>query len=67
MKINMGVVDQVIRVLIALLISILYFTNVISGVFGIVLLLLAVILLATSIFRFCPIYLPFGISTCKSK
>ena len=65
MKKNMGTVDKVIRILVAIVIAILFFTNVISGTLGIVLLVLAAIFLLTSVVSFCPLYLPFGIHTDK--
>jgi len=65
MKKNMGSADRIIRIVIAILIAVLYFTNVISGTVGIVLLALAAIFLLTSVVSFCPLYAPFGISTCK--
>jgi hypothetical protein len=65
MKKNMGTIDKVIRILVAALIAVLYFTHVISGVLGIVLLLLAVVFVLTSLISFCPLYLPFGLSTGK--
>ena len=67
MKKNMGSTDKIIRVLIAVLIAVLYFTNVISGTLGIVLLILAGIFVLTSLISFCPLYAPFGINTCKVK
>ena len=67
MKKNMGSADRVIRFLIAALIGVLYFTEIISGTFGLVLLILAIIFLVTSFISFCPLYWPFGISTCKKK
>jgi hypothetical protein len=65
MKKNMGTTDKIIRIILAVIIAVLYFTNVIPGTLGIILLVLAVIFLATSFISFCPLYLPFGISTCK--
>jgi hypothetical protein len=67
MKKNMGTTDKIIRVILAVIIAVLYFTNVIPGTLGIILLALAVILLATSFISFCPLYMPFGISTCKRE
>ena len=64
MKKNMGIADRVIRVLIAVLIIVLYFTNVISGTIGIILLVLSGIFILISLVSFCPLYLPFGIRTC---
>lgn len=65
MKKNMGTADRIIRVLIAAVIAILFFTKVISGTLGIVLLALGGIFLLTAIVGVCPLYLPFGIKTCK--
>lgn len=67
MKKNMGGADRVIRVIIAAIIAVLYFTKVIPGTLGIVLLALGGIFVLTSLVSFCPLYLPFGINTCKKK
>lgn len=67
MKKNMGTIDRIIRVSIVVLIAILYFTNVISGTWAIILGVLAAIFLVTSLVGFCPLYLPFGISTRKQS
>jgi len=67
MKKNMGASDRIIRVIIAALIVTLFFTNIIAGTIGIVLLILAGIFLLTSFISFCPLYAPFGLSTCKVK
>lgn len=64
---NMGTADRVIRIFVAAVIAILYFTNVVSGTLGIVLLVLAGVFLLTSFVSFCPLYAPFGIKTCKTK
>ncbi|HET6556560.1 MAG TPA: DUF2892 domain-containing protein [Prolixibacteraceae bacterium] len=63
MKKNMGATDTVIRLLAAVVIVILYFTNVISGTLAIVLLVVAGLLILTSLISFCPVYWPFGITT----
>jgi uncharacterized membrane protein len=67
MKKNMGTADRVIRVIIAAIIAGLFFGNVITGTLGIILLVLAGVFLLTSVVSFCPLYAPFGISTCKTK
>ena len=67
MKKNMGTIDKVIRILVAVAIAILYFTNVITGLLGIVLAVLAIIFVITSFISFCPLYLPFGIDTGKKR
>ena len=63
----MGSGDRVIRFAIAALIAVLYFTGTISGTLGIVLLVLAGVFVLTSLVSFCPLYAPFGISTCAIK
>ena len=62
---NMGVADRVIRTVIALVIGVLYFTGQVGGALGIVLLVVAVLFLATSLVGVCPGYLPFHFSTRK--
>lgn len=65
MKKNMGSTDKIIRIAIAILIAVLYFTNTISGSLALVLGAFAVIFILTSFISFCPLYSPFGISTRK--
>lgn len=61
----MGSTDKIIRIAIAVIIAMLYFTNTISGTVALVLGAFAVIFLLTSFISFCPLYSPFGISTRK--
>jgi hypothetical protein len=65
MKQNIGKIDKIIRIIIALVFSGLYSTGTVTGGFGFVLLILGAALILTSIIGSCPIYLPFGLSTCK--
>lgn len=67
MKKNMGSADRIIRVIIAVVMGFLYFTGTVTGTWGIVLLVLAVVFVLTSTISFCPLYAPFGISTCALK
>jgi hypothetical protein len=67
MKKNMGNIDRVIRVLIALVVIALYFANVISGTVALVLLVLSAVFILTSVISFCPLYTLFGINTCKKN
>jgi hypothetical protein len=64
---NMGSLDKVIRFVIAALVVVLYFANVINGTLGVVLLVLAAVFVLTSFISFCPLYLPFGINTNSKK
>ena len=67
MKKNMGIADRVIRILIALVVVILYFTDVITGTLGIVLLIVSGVFVLTSLMGSCPLYNPLGIKTNKEK
>lgn len=64
MKKNMGSFDRIIRIAIAVLIGVLYFTGVITGTLGIVLLVAAIVFVLTGLISFCPLYPLLGISTC---
>ncbi len=66
MKKNMGATDRLLRVIVALVIAVLYTKGTIAGTTGIVLMALAIIFVLTSLVSFCPLYLPFGINTCKT-
>lgn len=63
----MGSIDKIIRISIAVIIAVLYFTNIISGTLAIILGAFAIIFIITSFISFCPLYLPFGISTKKNR
>jgi hypothetical protein len=67
MKKNVGSIDQWIRIGLGLVLIILFQAHVVAGVWGIVLLVLAIILLLTAIFNFCPLYLIFKCNTNKKK
>lgn len=63
MKANMGTIDRAIRTALATLVGVLYFTGQISGTTAIILGIVAVVFLLTSLISWCPLYLPFGLST----
>ena len=67
MKKNMGNTDRIVRIVIAAVIAVLYYTGTLSGTLGLVLLILAGVFVLTSLISFCPLYTPFGINTCPSK
>jgi len=67
MKTNMGIIDRVIRIVIALVFIGLHFANVVTGTLSIVLLVLAGVFILTSLIGFCPLYWPLGIHTWSKK
>ena len=66
MKCNMGATDRIIRIVLAAIFAILYVGEFVTGTFGVILLVVAVVLAFTGIFGFCGAYVPFGIDTCKT-
>lgn len=67
MEKNMGMIDRVARVVLALAVAVLYFTGTISGVVAVLLGVLAVVFLLTGIVGFCPLYRPFNFSTLRQS
>jgi len=67
MKKNIGFIDKTIRLLLAAVFITLFIYEVVGGVFGYLLLTLAVIFILTSLFNFCPIWMIFGVKTSKPK
>jgi hypothetical protein len=59
----MGTLDRIVRTLLAVVVGVLYYLEIISGTVAIVLGVLAVVFLITSLIGTCPLYLPFGLST----
>ena len=64
---NIGKADKIVRVLIAVLFTVLFLNQVITGVMGVILVILAGVFLLTSIVGTCPLYLPFKINTNHKK
>ncbi|MCC6251945.1 MAG: DUF2892 domain-containing protein [Bacteroidia bacterium] len=67
MKKNIGTLDKIIRIAVATLIAILYFTNTISGTLALILGIFALVFVVTSSISFCPLYFPFKINTRKEN
>jgi hypothetical protein len=66
MKPNLSTIDRILRLILAVLFAVLYFSGTVTGTLGIILLILGVVLLLTSLFNFCPLYFLFKFSTKKS-
>ena len=67
MKQNMGSVDRILRIIIAAVFGLLYFNGIVTGTWGIVLLVLGGVFVLTSLVGSCPLYSIFGINTCPRK
>ena len=66
MKKNMGTADRVIRLLVSAIFLYLYFTGTVTGAIGIILLVLAIMFIATSLIGYCGLYKIIGVSTCST-
>ena len=64
MKKNMGAIDRIIRVIIAVVIGVLFQQGIITGMLATVLSVVAIIFLLTSVISFCPLYKLIGVNTC---
>ena len=64
MKKNVGNVDRIIRIVLALIMGILYFTGTVGGTVGLILLVLAGVFVLTSLVSYCPLYSLVGLNTC---
>lgn len=64
-KKNMGTTDRIVRFVLAVVLLIAAFTMPMSSVLSTILIILGVVLIGTSLVSFCPLYLPFKLSTRK--
>ncbi len=64
MKTNVGKTDKLIRLAVAVVLGVLYFTGTVTGVFAYVALAIGVIMLLTAVLGTCPLYSLFGMSSC---
>jgi len=62
---NMGNIDRIGRVVIALVIVGLKFAGIIDGMVATIALIFAAVFLLTSVIGFCPLYAPVGLNTNK--
>lgn len=67
MKCNVGVADRIIRFIIAAVAAVLYFTDTVTGTWGIVLLVAGAVALLTGLAGRCGVYYPLKINTAKKK
>lgn len=67
MKKNVGSIDKMIRIALAVVIAVLYFTKMISGTTALILGVLAIVFAATAFLNFCPLYTIFGMNTNKKE
>lgn len=63
----MGSLDRLLRLVAALVVTLLYMNGTLTGTLGVILMVLSVVFVLTSLISFCPLYLPFGIDTRGKK
>lgn len=64
---NVESVGRIIKSVLAIVFSLLYLNNMVTGVLGVVLLVVSAIFLITSSFSFCPTYWLLKVNTCRTK
>jgi membrane-bound ClpP family serine protease len=67
MKANIGSIDKLVRLLLAIVLILLFYFEVLTGSWGIIGLIGALVLTVTSLINFCPLYAMFKMNTAKSK
>jgi len=65
MKANIGSLDKVIRIFLAIVFAMLYITKMVEGTVSVILLVVGGVLLLTSIINFCPLYAIMGLNSNK--
>ncbi|MEZ4911108.1 MAG: DUF2892 domain-containing protein [Saprospiraceae bacterium] len=65
MTTNMGSTDKLIRLILAAVVAVLYFTGMISGTLAIILGIVAIVFALTSFMGYCPLYSVIGKNTLK--
>jgi len=64
---NMGLVDRIVRIVFAVVVALLILLGQVTGIAAVILGIFAAVFLLTGAIAFCPLYLPFGISTRKKE
>lgn len=67
MKTNVGNIDRIIRLIVAVLFAVLYFGGFVTGTLGLVLVIVGGVFAITAAIGFCPLYSIFGLNTCPVK
>lgn len=67
LKSNIGTADRAIRLLLAMILIILFYTEILSGIFGVIGLILALLLTVTSLTTFCPLYKVLNLNSIYHK
>lgn len=65
MEKNLGNLDKTIRIMAAISVAALYFSETIPDTMALIVALPILILLVTGFAGFCPLYTAFGLSSCK--
>ena len=67
MKKNVGIIDKIFRIVVAIVIAYILYAKILVGVWAIVLGVFGLIMLVTALTGFCGIYKVFGFKTCPAK
>ncbi len=67
MKANVGTVDRIVRLVLGLALAAWGWLGGLASPWNWVAIGVGVVLVLTAAIRFCPLYAPFGLSTCERK
>ena len=67
MKANIGSSDKLLRLAVAIVLILLFYKEILSDMWGLIALFVALLLTITSLINFCPLYALFKINTAKKK
>ena len=67
MRTNVGTTDRLVRIVAAVIAVVIAFAVGVGSTGGIILLILGVVLAATGLIRFCPLYRILGFSTARTR
>ena len=67
MKMNIGKVDSIIRLIAGVILISLFFGQIVQGTLGYIVLAIGCVLTLTSLIRRCPLYALLDVNTCSAK
>lgn len=67
MTTNVGKFDRIVRLILALILVYLQWSGKVTGTLSYVLMVVALVMLATSFMKFCPLYKIIGFNSCQKS
>ncbi len=64
---NVGTADRTLRLILAIVLIVLFYTGIMPGIVGVIGLIIALLLTVTSLISFCPVYKIFRVNSIFKK